>query len=125
MKRYGLRIGDVGVEFVSRDERQKAMINFTTGTCIKIKSSGIRYEDHEGAFSTYERNDEEILTNCYVCNGVFGVDTCPKRDYPNKYYGDEEYKDREDYICDGCLEAARKAKELFEAKKVVEKAQCD
>jgi len=119
MKRYGLRIGDVGVEFPSRDERQKAMIAFTTGTCTRISDSGVRFVDDKGTFATYERDDKEVLVNCTKCTGVFGVDSCPTREYQEKNSWEKEFKAATGYICDACFEAQRKAKELFDAQMVV------
>lgn len=122
MKRYGLRVGDVGVEFPSRDERQKAMIAFTSGTCAKICDEGVRFQDDKGTFSTYERDDKEVLVNCKVCKGVFGVDACSPREFPFKPSYSTQFTNETGHICDACFEAQRKAKELFDAKKVVDAA---
>ncbi len=121
MKRYSLRIGNVGVEFPSREERQKALIAFTGGTCVGISDSGVRFIDGKDTFSTYERDDKEVLANCDECHGVFGVDACPSRQYPKKQTWNEKYEEKEANICDACFESQRKAKELFDAKKVVAK----
>ena len=123
MKRYGLRIGDTGVEFPSREERQKAMIAFTIGTCTKISDYGIRFTDGKDAFSTYERDDKEILANCSVCNGVFGIETCGIRKYPNKPSYSETYSVEEQHICDACLANQSEAKKLFDAQAIVAKAE--
>ena len=124
MRRFGLRIGEVGVEFSSREERQKALMNFTTGVCIKISDcAGPRYSDHSGAFSTYERDDKEILVNCKSCSNIFGADACPSREYPHKNSWEKEFGTETNHICDACFEAARKAKEIFDAKKVIESIQ--
>lgn len=122
MKRYGLRVGNVGVEFPSREERQKALIDFTNGTSVVISNSGIRYSDGKDAFSTYERDDKEILVNCHECQGVFGIDACPSREYPKMESWQNKYSNITNHICDACFEVARKAKELFDAKQVVENA---
>lgn len=121
MKRYGLRIGDVGVEFPSREERQKALVDFTGGACVKISDSGIRFSDGKDAFSTYERDDKEVLANCIKCQGVFGIDACPSREFPKKESWNKDFRDQTGSICDACFEVQRKAKELFDAKKVVAK----
>lgn len=123
MKRYGLRIGNVGVEFPSRDERQKAMIAFTSGTCSQISNEGVRFQDDKGTFSTYERDDKEVLVNCKVCKGVFGVDACSPREFPFKSCYSTQFVSETGHICDACFEAQRKAKELDDAKKVVSAAE--
>ena len=84
MKRYGLKIGDVGIEFPSREEREKALKAFTLGCDVKICVSGVKYRDGSGTFSVYERLSEEILVTCNGCKGVFGADVCPMRGYPHK-----------------------------------------
>ena len=119
MKKYGLRIGKIGIEFVSIDERDKALRNFTHGVDIKISNDGIRYSDGEGTFSVYDRDTKEIITNCVLCKGVFGIETCNNRVYPYKNSWENEYKFTEGYICDACLAAANKAEEVFNAKKLL------
>ena len=65
MKVYGLRIGDVGIEFGLRDERDKAMMTFTKGTSVDICTyGGPRYKDGKGTFSTYERDTSQPQNNC-------------------------------------------------------------
>lgn len=123
MRRYGLRIGDFGIEFASRDERQKAMLAFTAGTCVTISDSGIRFKDAKGAFSTYERDDKEVLATCRKCGGVFGIDACADRDYPELQSWDHKWVLTSGHICDACFESQRKAKELADAKATVQKAE--
>ena len=122
MKKYGLKIGDVGVEFPSREERQKALMIFTGGSTVKIQAAAIRYVNHDGAFSTYERDDKEVLVTCNECNGVFSHDACPKRTYMRKPSWSDKFSEGTDYVCDGCMEAQRKAKEIFDAKAVIAKS---
>jgi len=118
MKKYGLRIGTVGVEFSRIEDRDKAMMSFTRGGVVKINtSSGIRYADSENAFSVYDRESNEVLANCHVCEGVFSTETCSKRDYPkyesySKKWSVETYY----FICDGCLAQANRAKEIADAR---------
>lgn len=119
MKKYGLRIGNTGVEFISQDEREKALRDFTKGVDVIISSVGLRYKEGEGSFSVYERDTKEILTNCEVCKGVFGIDSCGEREYPEKAFYATEYRKETGYICDACLARAVKAEGLFEAKKKV------
>ena len=123
MKRYGLRIGDTGIEFPSRDERQRALLAFTAGSCSKISDSGVRFVDDKGTFATYERDDKEVLVNCGKCKGVFGLDACGVREYPNKNSWEKTYGTETGYICDACFESQRKAAELFAAKAVVSQSE--
>lgn len=119
MKRYGLRIGDVGVEFPSREERETALKAFTRGSDVKIYVSGVKYRDGAGTFSVYERLSEEILVTCDECKGIFGIDVCPKRDYPHKHSWEKEYGTATKHACDACFASAIKSKEIFEAKKLI------
>ena len=121
MKRYGLRIGDVGIEFPSREEREKALKAFTLGCDVKIHVSGVKYRDGSGTFSVYERLLEEILVICNECKGVFGVDVCPMREYPHKNSWEEKYDTATEHICDACFASAIKSKEVFDAKKLLDK----
>ncbi len=119
MKRYGLRIGDIGVEFPSREEREIALKAFTKGSDVKIHPSGVKYRDGVGTFSVYERLSEETLVTCNGCKGVFGVDVCPNREYPYKNSWETEYGTVAEHVCDACFASAIKSKELFEAKKLI------
>lgn len=120
MKKYGLRIGDIGIEFPSIDERQKALIDFTKGCDVKISDSGIVYKDGKGTFSVYERDTKEVIVVCCQCEGQFGIDSCPNREYPYKYYNSKDWSTSKGYICDSCLAKKKKEKEVEEAKKVLE-----
>lgn len=120
MKRFGLQIGDVGVEFPSQEDRQKAIIDYTKGTTVRIYNSGIRFQPGKDAFSTYEREDKDILVHCAECSGIFSIDVCGKRNYPRKYSYAKDYEETGGYICDACFAKAQKAKELFDAKKLIE-----
>jgi hypothetical protein len=119
MKKYGLRIGNIGVEFVSQQDREKALLNFTKGTDVIISDSGIRFIDGNGSFSIYDRDTKEVIVNCNVCKGVFGIDSCGKRTYPYKHPWESSYSDTENYICDACLASQEKAKRVFEAKELL------
>jgi hypothetical protein len=121
MKKYGLRIGNVGIEFISIEERNKALQDFTKGCDINISETGLRYGDGNGSFSVYDRDTKEILTNCCICKGVFGIDTCGEREYPHKYSYINEYNTTTDYICDACLAKKIKDKEIFDAKQLLNK----
>ena len=120
MKKYGLKIGDVGVEFVSQEEREKALMIFTKGVDVKINTSGIRYSDGDGSFSVYDRDTKEILVTCKICEGVFGIDSCGDREYPHKNAWEKEYTIERGHICDACMARALQSKEVFEAHKVIE-----
>lgn len=120
MRKYGIRIGNIGIEFPSIDDRQKALLTFTKGTDVKISSGGIKFTDGEGNFSVYDRDTGEILTICEICKGTFLSDTCTYREYPYKELWSENYSDKNAYICDACNTKQIKAKELHEAKKLVD-----
>ena len=125
MKKYGLRIGDVGVEFSSIEDRDKALRIFTRGADVKISSTGFRYRDGESSFSVYDRDTKEILVNCRECRGIFGTETCNKREYPFKNSWESVFTTKEDYICDGCLVSQEKQKRIFDATKVLNEEEED
>jgi len=118
MKVYGLKIENTGVEFSTREDREKALVIFTKGSTVKIQTLGIRYKEGEAPFGTYERETNEVLNNCYECNGVFSNDSCPKRYYPRKSYGGE-WETHNGHICDGCFAAQEKAKKIDDAKQTL------
>lgn len=119
MKKYGLRIGNVGIEFPSIDDRQKALIAFTKGSDVKININGIKYQNGEGNFSLYDRDTAEVISICELCKGDFLLDTCSFRKYPKKSSWEDNFRDVDDYICDACLAEQIKAKEVFDAKKLL------
>ena len=125
MKKYGIRIGNIGVEFPSIEDRSKAINVFTKGTDVKISESGIRYSDGKGSFSVYDRDTKEIITNCHMCQGVFLHETCPKRAYPYKNSWEKEFSQAEDYICDACLASQEKAKKIFDAEQTLKEGKED
>jgi hypothetical protein len=112
MKKYGLRIGEIGIEFSSIEERDKVLKDFTRGV-------------GEGAFSVYDRDTKEVLVTCSECIGIFGIDSCGKRTYPYKNTWENKYSDKDDYICDACLAKQIKAKEVFDAKKMINEIEDD
>ena len=120
MKKYGLRIGNVGIEFPSIEDRQKAVTAFTKGTDVVIKTSGIKFKDGEGNFSVYDRDTKETLTICNICSGTFLHDSCTDREYPHKNSWENKFGTETRFICDACFAKQLKAKELFDAKKIVE-----
>jgi len=120
MQKYGIRIGDVGVEFPSVEDRQKALIAFTKGTDVKINEKGIRFANGNGSFSVYDRDTKEVLTVCEICKGVFLSETCTDREYPQKNSWEKEYSTGNGFICEACFAKRIKDKELCEAKKLVE-----
>ena len=123
MKKYGLRIGNIGVEFVSIEERQKALINFTKGTDVKISTTGIKFSDGEGSFSVYDRDTKEVITTCRKCNGEFSIETCFNREYPYKPSYSDKYSTENGYICEACFAKANKDKELFDARQLLKKGE--
>jgi hypothetical protein len=119
MKKYGLRIGDVGVEFSDLASRDKALRDFTQGSDVSISNTGVKYTDGNGAFSVYERDTNEILVTCCKCKGTFGIESCGEREYPILYswQKDKPWNEATDYICDACLARANKEKKIYDAKK--------
>jgi len=124
MKKYGLRIGSIGVEFCDQTSREKALLIFTKGGCVKINTyAGIRYEDSEGAFSTYERETNEQMMNCDKCKGVFSSEVCtsrtvPERNYSGKFKGGDETENK--VLCDACYAKIMQEWEVYKAEKVLE-----
>jgi|WetSurMetagenome_2_1015567.scaffolds.fasta_scaffold228475_2 hypothetical protein len=121
MKKYGLRIGTVGVEFTNIVDRDKALKDFTQGSDVSINELGIKFSDGKGNFSVYDRDTKEIITSCCKCKGEFTIDSCKEREYPYLYYGSEVYSSSTGFICDACLIKEEKAKEVFEAKQILSK----
>ena len=120
MQKYGLRIGDVGVEFPSIEDRNKALSAFTKGTDVKIHISGIKFTDGEGNFSVYDRDTKEVLTICTECKGTFLQETCSKREFPYKYSYSSSWDTMDEFICDACFAKLLKAKEKADAQKVLD-----
>lgn len=120
MKKYGLRIGDIGVEFSDVVSRDKALKDFTQGSDVKISSTGVRYTDGEGTFSVYERDTKEVLVTCSECTTILSVESCGKREYYKKDYSwAKELTAHDNYICDACKVRLEREKALFDAKKLV------
>ena len=116
-----MKIGEVGLEFVSREDREKALLTFTRSSTIKISNSGVRYREGSTPFGTYERDTCEVLFNCENCNGVFSSETCKVRKYQGLQYNwSKSLDDIEKTLCDGCFVTAKEEAEIFKAKKVLE-----
>jgi hypothetical protein len=125
-KVFGFKIGKVGLEFPSREDREKALVKFTRAATVKVnESSGIVYEDGDMPFGTYERDTKEVSTKCYVCNGIFTLDTCSQRQYQNKPSYSNTYSKEENFICDGCFAAKEKEYEVHKAKELLRKGDDD
>lgn len=119
---YGFKIGEIGLEFSAKADRDAAIKVFTNSRAVKVDTFGLRYKDGDKAFSTYERDPQMVVTNCCKCRGVFPVETCPERLYPYKPYGEDKYKSTTSHICDGCYAAAQEEEKVFNAKKTLENA---
>ncbi len=125
MKKYGLRIGNIGIEFLSIDERDKAIKDFTRGTDVVIEDEGIKYRDGKGNFSVYDRDTKETITICILCQGEFGIETCNKRDYPSMQHWEKSFCNREGYICDACIAKQLKAEAKLKAVQLLNKTEDD
>jgi len=125
MKVYGLRIGSVGIEFPSRDDRDKAILTFTRGSSVEINNgSGPRYRPGEESFATYERDDSQQISNCEDCRGQFLTETCSSRTVPSKTWeGKFTGMDTTATLCDGCYAKRLREKEVADAKKTVAAAE--
>ena len=119
MIKYGLRIGNIGIEFPSIEDRQKALTAFTRGTDVNISPIGVKYTTGDGSFSVYDRDTKDIITTCSECTGTFLQDTCFKREFPSKHSWSDVWETSINFICDACLAQQIKAKEIFEAKKLL------
>lgn len=124
---YGLQIDDVGIEFPSREDRDKAILTFTRGSSVAISTyGGPRFKPAKGAFSTYERDPAQQQANCENCHGIFLAETCPQRTVPERGYKPNLWPEGETetrFLCDGCHARYLREKELHDAKKVVEAAE--
>jgi hypothetical protein len=118
MKVYGFRIGACGIEFATREDREKALLAFTKGGCVAIQDfQGPKYTDSAAMFATYERMTEQPLNNCGQCRHTFAADACTDRTFPDKdYNGKFTEKDTHGYICDGCYAARIKDAEVAKAR---------
>ena len=127
MNRYGLRIGNVGVEFPDRQTREKAMLAFCNGSCVTVSdSAGIRYRPGKKTFSTYERDTNEQLMNCSKCDGVFSSEVCserlvPEADWDGKFKSGN--KTERKTLCDGCMTKLLEDHKLWKARQIVEAAE--
>jgi len=124
MRKYGFRIGVIGLEFPSLQDRDKAIQTFTHCSVILISdNAGPRYAvDSNGSFSVYDRDTNEQTMNCSGCKCQFTSETCtqrsvPKRDWQGKFQeGDiKEWS----YLCDGCFAKLMKEYEIYKAEKVL------
>ena len=118
--KYGFRIGNIGIEFISKEDRDKAIKIFTQGSDVSISDSGVKYSNGKGSFSVYDRDTNTTIVTCKVCKGEFSSESCTQRDYPEKYSWNKSYQEENGYICDACFAKKNKDKELFDAKKLIE-----
>lgn len=104
---FGLRIGDVGLEFESREARTNALTALSWGRATTITpkhQSGPTYTQRlgeEAGFALYERDDEFSVVRCNVCSRFFGASICSERDYPFKHTSGV-WETFHNYICDDC-----------------------
>ncbi len=125
MKKYGLRIGSIGIEFMSAEERNKALQDFTKGCDVEISDVGLRFKDGKGSFSVYDRDTKDVVANCCICNGVFGIDTCGEMEYPYYYSYNKSYSTSTGYICDACFAKKVKDKQIFDAQQLIKTQQSE
>lgn len=118
--KYGLRVGNLGIEFISKEDRDKAIKTFTQGSDVLIKEEGFKYRDGKGSFSVYDRDTKDQITICCICKGDFSLESCKEREYPYKYSYMKDFSETTGYICDACYAKKLKEKEIWDAKKVLE-----
>jgi len=119
MRVFGMKIKDIGLEFSAREEREKALVTFIRASTVAISDLGIRFNDIEAPFGTYERETKEIQVHCTICRGVFDLGNCGMREYQELDYNEKEVR-RDNYICDGCLVAKDRATEVRKARAIIE-----
>jgi hypothetical protein len=129
MNIYGLRIGSVGLEFPSREDRDKAIVTFTHSSAVRVENSaGLRYRPGEKEFSTYERDNAVVQANCNKCKGVFTTETCQEREVPRKDWNGK-FEDGDAtatmWLCDGCYAQWMQDKKVHDAKATVAAASTD
>jgi hypothetical protein len=117
--KFGLRIGNIGIEFISKEDRDKAIKTFTQGTDVVIEGKGFKYRNGEGSFSVYDRDTKEQIVICEVCKGDFLLQSCSEREYPYKHSYMKDYSETTGYICDACYATRIKDKEVWDAKKLL------
>ena len=123
MKLYGLKIGSIGLEFPSRDDRNKAMVTFASSQASKIQEyAGPRYSPADKSFGTYEREEGQQLINCSKCSGVFTPETCGERTVPSRTNfpsGFDAEKMQDAWLCDGCYAQWMQDKKVWDAKQTI------
>jgi hypothetical protein len=121
MRKYGFKIGNVGVEFSSMEDRQKAILTFTKSSTVNITNNGIKYLDADGAFSVYDRDTTFVIVTCEECMGEFSIETAPKQTYEYKPSYSNDYDKKTGHICVACFAALKKEKEIFDATALLQK----
>ena len=117
MKVFGLRIGQTGLEFQDKDERENAIAVVTRGSGVRVSDyQGPRYMSEATTFSVYERETDDNTTNCSKCNGQFKSPDCrqvsvPKTDWSGKFLSLTEVERK--YLCEPCAEEVASGFELF------------
>jgi len=121
MRKYGFKIGTVGVEFPTIESRQKAIIAFTSSSTVNIFNKGVKYRDGTNSFSVYDRDTEFVMVTCEECEGEFSSDTAPKQPYEYRPIYANDYEEKTGHICAACLAAINKEREIFIAKAILSK----
>ena len=103
--KYGIRIGDIGVEFDHIKQRENFLKMLANSNSIKInEGQGLEFEDKTTSFGIYERNTKEVGYRCYVCEQVIRDGSCHKQEYEYPYtYGTDGFSSSTNYICNNCL----------------------
>jgi len=127
--KYGLRISDIGILFTSRQDRDKAMLTFTSGAVVAISEcAGPRYSDAKAAFSVFEYQPGEAVINCHKCKGQFSPESCsrravPRTDYMGMFTKKGEHEEK--WVCDACLATILRDFEVWQAQQTLKGANDD
>ena len=105
-KCYGVKVGDIGIDFQSIKDRSKFLNLLARANSIKINDrQGIVIEEKRVDFGIYIRNADEKGVRCYKCETVFTNGECRKQEYEYPYsYGTDGISTENNFICDNCLE---------------------
>ena len=121
--RFGIRVGDVGIDFAFEKERQKLLELLSKASSVKINNSaGVVYKKCQVNFGIYERNMAIEGIRCNKCESVYYNGECRKQEYEYPYsYGDSGLSSTTDFICDKCLSSLKEQVAEIKRKNVEEK----
>lgn len=115
--KYGVSIGDIGVEFDFIKDREKMLLILAKSNAVKINSvSGEEFTREKNSFGLYERDTTQKGVRCYTCNTVFYGEECRRIEYESPCsYSSKGFSEQTNYICDKCHDKYKE--EVAEIKK--------